>query len=88
MNDSLIQPSNRNLSLALFRAQGKPPLHGIPPLRALFLIPKPEHRPQLTSDSGPRLRDFVALCLAKDPAQRPTVTLFLIFKRYNHYYRN
>lgn len=32
---------------SFFFGQGKPPLHGIPPLRALFLIPKPDHRPDL-----------------------------------------
>ena len=27
--------------------KGKPPLHGIPPLKALFHIPKPSHKPNL-----------------------------------------
>jgi serine/threonine protein kinase len=58
---------------AIEMAKGKPPLHGIPPLRALFLIPKPDHRPELSGEFSAKLREFVALCLEKDPAQRPTV---------------
>ena len=50
---------------AIEMAKGKPPLHGIPPLRALFLIPKPDHRPTLSGDFSAKLRDFVGQCLEK-----------------------
>jgi serine/threonine-protein kinase 24/25/MST4 len=65
---------------AIEMAKGKPPLHGIPPLRALFLIPKPDHRPNLTGEFSAKLREFVGQCLEKDPGQRPTVKTLLKHK--------
>ena len=65
---------------AIEMAKGKPPLHGIPPLRALFLIPKPDHRPELSGEFSSKLREFVGLCLEKDPAQRPPVKVLLKHK--------
>ena len=61
-------------------AKGKPPLHGIQPLRALFLIPKPNHRPTLQGDYSGKIKDFVQLCLEKDPNARPTVKTLLKHK--------
>ena len=58
---------------------GKPPMHDVPPLRAIRLIPKnPSPRvPQgiYTADAT----DFVNACLVKDPAQRPTLAELLRF---------
>ncbi len=66
---------------AIEMGKGKPPLHGIPPLRALFLIPKPDHRPELAGpEFSARAKDFVAACLEKDPQQRPSVKMLLKHK--------
>jgi serine/threonine-protein kinase 24/25/MST4 len=40
-------------------------------MRVLFLIPK-EPPPQLEGPFSSALRDFVAACLQRDPAARPT----------------
>lgn len=58
-------------------AKGHPPLHGIQPLRALFLIPKANHRPVLQGDFSARMKEFVQQCLEKDPANRPSVKQLL-----------
>jgi serine/threonine protein kinase len=58
---------------AIEMAEGKPPLHGIHPMRAIFMIPnKP---PPTFSDKtkwSEDLIDFVAQCLQKNAADRPT----------------
>jgi serine/threonine protein kinase len=58
---------------AIEMAEGKPPLHGIHPMRAIFMIPnKP---PPSFSDKGKwseEFLDFVAQCLQKNAAERPT----------------
>lgn len=58
---------------AIEMAEGKPPLHGIHPMRAIFMIP---NRPPPTLSNPEKwseeFRDFVAYCLVRDPAERPS----------------
>ncbi|EIE22150.1 Pkinase-domain-containing protein [Coccomyxa subellipsoidea C-169] len=56
---------------AIEMATGTPPLAELHPMRALFLIPK-NAAPQLQGPYSQGLRDFVARCLHKDPALRPS----------------
>lgn len=54
-------------------AEGKPPLHGIHPMRAIFMIPsKPS--PTLTEPSkwSDEFNDFIAQCLTKNMNDRPS----------------
>jgi serine/threonine-protein kinase 24/25/MST4 len=49
-------------------AHGTAPLSHLHPMRALFVIPK-QAPPQLNdSDWSPEFREFLALCLQKDPS--------------------
>ena len=54
-------------------ADGRPPYHNIHPMRAIFMIPT---KPPPTLEDEDRysvaFRNFVARCLTKDPAFRPT----------------
>ncbi|KAL9655049.1 hypothetical protein ABK040_008832 [Willaertia magna] len=58
---------------AIEMAEGKPPLHGIHPMRAIFMIP---NRPPPTFANPDKwsdeFKDFVACCLMKDPSERPS----------------
>ena len=47
-------------------AKAHPPHHELHPMKALFVICK-ENAPELDSHFSKNIRDFVSLCLNKDP---------------------
>jgi serine/threonine protein kinase len=58
---------------AIEMAEGKPPLHGIHPMRAIFMIPnKPPPSFADKNKWSEDFVDFVAQCLQKNAAERPT----------------
>lgn len=56
---------------AIELAKGEPPNSDLHPMRVLFLIPK-NNPPQLTGNYSKSFKEFVEICLNKDPENRPS----------------
>ncbi|KAH8698289.1 kinase-like domain-containing protein [Talaromyces proteolyticus] len=56
---------------AIELATGQPPYSDIHPMKVLFLIPK-NNPPILQGSFSKSFKEFVALCLRRDPRERPT----------------
>jgi len=70
---------------AIELAKGEPPNSDLHPMRALFLIPK-NNPPQLSGNFSKHFKEFVELCLNKEPdnvsLQRAVLSLASILMRF------
>ncbi|RKO95324.1 Pkinase-domain-containing protein, partial [Caulochytrium protostelioides] len=59
-------------------AEGRPPYYNIHPMRAIFMIPtKPPPTLENAARFSGRFQQFIARCLTKNPAERPTAEMLL-----------